>query len=69
MFCSAILHLFLKSSLFLNLVLGPIIFLVSFNRFTDTEIDEMLHGAPVDSKGLFDYVKFTKIIKHGKDDD
>ena len=29
----------------------------------------MLHGAPVDSKGLFDYVKFTKIIKHGKDDD
>ncbi|CAH3018756.1 unnamed protein product [Porites evermanni] len=39
------------------------------DRFTDTEIDEMLHGAPVDSKGLFDYVKFTKIIKHGKDDD
>ena len=50
-------------------VLWLIIFLVFFNRFTDTEIDEMLHGAPVDSKGLFDYVKFTKIIKHGKDDD
>ena len=50
-------------------MLWLIIFLVLFNRFTDTEIDEMLHGAPVDSKGLFDYVKFTKIIKHGKDDD
>lgn len=40
-----------------------------FNRFSDQEIDEMLHGAPVDSKGFFDYVKFTRIIKHGKDDD
>lgn len=29
----------------------------------------MLHGAPVDSKGNFNYVKFTRIIKHGKDDD
>ena len=25
------------------------------------EIDEMLHGAPVDSKGRLDYVKFTKL--------
>lgn len=39
------------------------------DRFTDAEIDEMMHGAPVDSKGNFNYVKFTKIIKHGKDDD
>ena len=38
-------------------------------NIANIEIDEMLHGAPVDSKGLFDYVKFTKIIKHGKDDD
>ena len=42
---------------------------VSLDRFSDQEIDDMLHGAPVDSKGLFDYVKFTRIIKHGKDDD
>ena len=42
---------------------------VSLNRFSDQEIDDMLHGAPVDSKGMFDYVKFTRIIKHGKDDD
>lgn len=39
------------------------------DRFSDTEIDDMMHGAPVDSKGNFNYVKFTKIIKHGKDDD
>lgn len=39
------------------------------HRFSDQEIDDMLHGAPVDSKGRFDYIKFTRIIKHGKDDD
>lgn len=39
------------------------------DRFSDQEIDDMLHGAPVDSKGNFNYVKFTRIIKHGKDDD
>lgn len=44
-------------------------FILSCNRFSDQEIDDMLHGAPVDSKGMFDYVKFTRIIKHGKDDD
>ena len=44
-------------------------FFRSHNRFSDAEIDEMLHGAPVDSKGNFNYVKFTRIIKHGKDDD
>ena len=46
-----------------------LIFSCIFYRFSDQEIDDMLHGAPVDSKGLFDYVKFTRIIKHGKDDD
>ena len=25
----------------------------------------MFHGAPVDSKGNFNYVEFTRIIKHG----
>lgn len=44
-------------------------YFLSCNRFSDQEIDDMLHGAPVDSKGMFDYVKFTRIIKHGKDDD
>lgn len=35
------------------------------SRFTEQECDEMFHGAPVDSKGNFNYVEFTRIIKHG----
>lgn len=35
------------------------------DRFTETECDEMFHGAPVDSKGNFNYIEFTRIIKHG----
>lgn len=49
-------------------------FLIKFKfslhfRFTDEEIDDMMQGAPVNSKGDFDYVKFTKILKHGTKDD
>lgn len=29
----------------------------------------MLYGVLVDFKGCFDYVKFIRIIKYGKDDD
>lgn len=40
------------------------------DRFTDDEVDEMYREAPI--KGLlFDYVEFTRILKHGakeKDD-
>jgi len=35
------------------------------DRFTETECDDMFHGAPVDTKGNFNYVEFTRIIKHG----
>lgn len=35
------------------------------DRFTEQECDEMFHGAPVDPKGRFNYVEFTRIIKHG----
>jgi len=37
------------------------------DRFTDEEVDEMYMGAPI-SKGNFDYVAFTRILKHGKKD-
>lgn len=38
---------------------------LSVFRFTEQECDEMFNGAPVDPKGRFNYVEFTRIIKHG----
>jgi len=38
-------------------------------RFSEEECDEMLRGAPVDDNGRFDYIKFTRILKHGTKDD
>jgi len=37
------------------------------DRFTDEEVDEMYKEAPI-KKGNFDYVEFTRILKHGKKD-
>ena len=33
------------------------------------QVDQMLRGAPVDSAGNFDYVAFTRILKHGTKDE
>jgi len=41
-------------------------------RFTDEDIDEMYREAPIDKNGMFNYLEFTRILKHGakdKDDD
>jgi Ca2+-binding EF-hand superfamily protein len=38
------------------------------DRFTDEEVDEMYREAPI-KNGQFDYVEFTRILKHGKKDD
>jgi len=35
------------------------------DRFTQEEVDETFASAPVDDAGQFDYVEFTKIVKHG----
>jgi len=35
------------------------------DRFTQEECDEMFAGAPIDDNGMFNYVEFTRIIKHG----
>jgi len=35
------------------------------DRFTQEECDEMFAGAPIDDKGMFNYIEFTGIIKHG----
>ncbi|XP_030838537.1 myosin regulatory light chain 12B [Strongylocentrotus purpuratus] len=35
------------------------------DRFTEEEIDGILSGAPIDSKGLFNYREFSRILKHG----
>lgn len=37
------------------------------DRFTDEEVDEMYREAPI-KKGNFDYIEFTRILKHGKKD-
>jgi len=39
------------------------------DRFSEHECDEMFHGAPIDSKGNFNYIEFTRIIKHGSKDE
>jgi Ca2+-binding EF-hand superfamily protein len=37
------------------------------DRFTEDEVDEMYREAPI-KNGQFDYVEFTRILKHGKKD-
>lgn len=39
------------------------------DRFTEEECDEMFHCANADDDGNFNYVEFTKTIKHGEQDD
>ncbi|KAM4728709.1 myosin, light chain 12, 2 [Chaetodon auriga] len=38
------------------------------DRFTDEEVDELFREAPIDKKGNFNYVAFTRILKHGAKD-
>lgn len=40
-----------------------------FPRFTEEECDEMFHFANADDDGNFNYLEFTKTIKHGEQDD
>jgi Ca2+-binding EF-hand superfamily protein len=40
------------------------------DRVSEEDVDDILRGAPVDSKtGMLDYIMFTQILKHGKNDD
>jgi len=34
------------------------------DRFTDDDVDEMYREAPI-KNGMFDYIEFTRILKHG----
>uniref|UniRef100_A0A8C5XH01 EF-hand domain-containing protein n=1 Tax=Microcebus murinus TaxID=30608 RepID=A0A8C5XH01_MICMU len=38
------------------------------DHFTDEEVEEMYHEAPIDKKDNFNYVEFTCILKHGTKD-
>ncbi len=38
------------------------------DRFSEEEVDELLRDAPL-KNGLFDYVEFTRILKHGRKED
>lgn len=38
------------------------------DRFTDDQVDQLFHDAPINSSGDFNYVEFTKQLKHGKKD-
>jgi len=41
------------------------------DRFTEDDVDEMYREAPIDKNGMFNYLEFTRILKHGakeKDD-
>jgi len=39
------------------------------DRFTDDQVDDVLHDAPIDKDGYLDFTKFTHILKHGKKED
>ena len=34
------------------------------DRFTDDDVDDMYREAPINN-GMFDYIEFTRILKHG----
>ncbi|XP_006902842.1 PREDICTED: myosin regulatory light chain 12B-like isoform X2 [Elephantulus edwardii] len=36
--------------------------------FTDEQVDELYREAPIDKKGNFNYIEFTRILKHGAKD-
>ncbi|XP_004703114.2 myosin regulatory light chain 12B-like [Echinops telfairi] len=38
------------------------------DRFMDEEVDELYREAPIDKKGNFNYIEFTRILKHGAKD-
>ena len=38
------------------------------DRFSHEEVDDMYKEAPIRTGGLFDYVEFTRILKHGAKD-
>ncbi|XP_051577402.1 myosin regulatory light chain 2, smooth muscle minor isoform-like [Xyrauchen texanus] len=38
------------------------------DRFTEEEVDELFREAPIDKKSNFNYVEFTRILKHGAKD-
>ena len=38
------------------------------DRFTEEEVDELFRGAPINAQGDFDYLEFTRILKHGTKD-
>jgi myosin regulatory light chain 12 len=37
-------------------------------RFSDEDVDDMFREAPIDKNGMFDYIEFTRILKHGAKD-
>ncbi|KAG3270655.1 MYL12A-like [Ictidomys tridecemlineatus] len=36
--------------------------------FTEEEVDELYREAPIDKKGNFNYIEFTRVLKHGAKD-
>lgn len=43
----------------------------ALNLYFNLQVDEMYREAPIDKHGMFDYLEFTRILKHGakeKDD-
>ena len=38
------------------------------DRWTEDAVDNLFHGAPI-TAGRFDYIEFTRTLKHGARDD
>ncbi|OQR78138.1 myosin regulatory light chain sqh-like [Tropilaelaps mercedesae] len=39
------------------------------DRLNDEQVDDIFRSAPIDKSGNFDYIEFTRILKHGLEDD
>lgn len=51
----------------MSLVFVTIFLTIMFFRFTDDDVDEMYREAPIKNT-MFDYLEFTRILKHGAKD-
>jgi hypothetical protein len=48
---------------------NSLIYYIPVFRMSNEEVEMMYRGAPIDSRGNFDYVAFTKVLKHGTKDE
>ena len=46
----------------------PVVLTLLQYRYTDEQVDELFRDAPI-KDGMFNYMEFTRMLKHGTKDD